>query len=188
MLRYSRNGDIAAFEVLLKRYQNQLFGFLIQSCRSRDRAEDLYQETFFRVVRSAGNYKTSASFRTWLFTIARNLLIDEHRKTLTRPQETRTKNHDTNEFIDSTIVSETPDAERIMRSREIRETIQSALASLPEQQREMFLLRENAGLDFKEAARITACSVNTAKSRMRYALLRIREKLEQSGLIPEETG
>jgi len=186
MLKYSKTGNVAAFEILMKRYQHQIFGYLMQSCRNKDLAEDIYQETFFRVIKSAGKYKTNASFRTWIFKIARNLLIDEHRKKISRPSEITAFNEETGKDFLFESASKSPDAEKEMQAREIREALAKALAELPAEQREMFLLRESGGLNFKEAAHIADCSLNTAKSRMRYAVLKIRKSLEVDGLIPEK--
>jgi len=188
MIRYSRYGDIAAFEHLVQRYRNPVFGYLIQTCRDKSLAEDLYQETFIRVIRAAPRYRKRAGFRTWLFTIARNLVIDAYRKKQARgipvALTPAAKKENPGEHV--ILESREPDPLRDTENREIRETIASAVESLPEAQREMFLLREDAGLDFSEAARVAGCSVNTAKSRMRYALLKIRDALSRAGIVPEE--
>lgn len=188
MKMYAKNGDTNAFEMLVQRYRNQIYGYLIQTCRNRSAAEDLYQETFIRVIRAAPNYRKTASFRTWLFTIARNLVIDAHRKQKARITTiTPCDDQDINggSYLQN-MPGNSPDPLRLAAGQEIRSIILSAIQALPEPQREMFLLREEAGLDFKEAARVAGCSVNTAKSRMRYALLKIRERIVQAGMTPEE--
>ena len=80
MIEYGKKGDAKAFEELLNRYRSQVFGYFVSACRHRETAEDLFQETFFRIIRSARSYKPKSSFRTWVFTIARNILIDWSRK------------------------------------------------------------------------------------------------------------
>ncbi|HPQ39132.1 MAG TPA: sigma-70 family RNA polymerase sigma factor [bacterium] len=188
MKRYAKKGDVAAFELLMSRHRNQVFGYLVQTCRDRELAEDLYQETFIRVIRAAPGYRKTASFRTWLFTIARNLVIDAHRKRKNRPavQSIDTDGGFAGSGEMMALELTDPGPEELTAGRELRDIIVSAIQALPDQQREMFLLREEAGLDYAEAARIAGCSVNTAKSRMRYALLKIRERIVQEGIVPEE--
>ncbi len=184
MTAYSRNGDEAAFEVLLGRYRNQVFGFLMRATQDRAAAEDLYQETFFKLIRHAPNYTPKSTFRTFLFTIARNTLNDHYRKQVRNPSRHAAGIQDENSGNEpAAATASNPDtlADRLR----IRAVIDMALNRLPPPQKEMFLLREEAGLDFAEAARAARCSVNTAKSRMRYALLKLRELLREYGAVPE---
>lgn len=190
MKRYAENRDTIAFEILLNRYRSQLFGYLIRACKNRSKAEDLYQETFFRVIRAAPRYTANASFRTWLFSIARNLIIDEHRKSKHQNRwlhPVKTFDESKSDEIE-TSASHRPGTEQHVQAMEIRRILAHALKSLSEDQREIFHLRESAGLSFQEAAAIAGCSVNTAKSRMRYAMIKIRETFEKNGVLPQETS
>lgn len=187
MERYSQKADVKAFEILLRRFRTELFGFLVRSCGDHALAEDLYQETFIRVIKAASTYSSSARFRTWIFTIARNLLTDHYRRQSVRRivmPLNRSTDPDDEENADYPDRDVAP-ADARVASIEIAGALRDILAELPAEQREMFLLREEAGLDFKEAARVTGCSENTAKSRMRYALLKMRDEFTRRGLIPE---
>jgi RNA polymerase sigma-70 factor, ECF subfamily len=187
MMKYGRNQDPEAFDLLLSRYREQVFGFLFRSCSSREAAEDLYQETFMRVIRAAAAYKPSAKFRTWIFTIARNLLKDLYRRNLVRLPvfSLDFDNPEDNHAVREPADTRTPDPMQKAIDHETRIVLYQALRALPPEQREIFLLREEAGLDFQEAASVANCSVNTAKSRMRYALMKLRDELNQAGIRPE---
>jgi RNA polymerase sigma-70 factor (ECF subfamily) len=189
MTAYGKQGDVKAFEILLDRYRWRIMGYLINSVRDRAIAEELYQETFLRVIRSAAAYRPKASFQTWIFTIARRLVIDTHRKRTAHAPMLSLNNED-----DDTRAFEEPPADpsgsrpdHHLHRSEIRRALKEALENMPPEQREMFLLREFSGLDFKTAARIAGCSVNTAKSRMRYALLKLRDEFRSRNLDPEQT-
>jgi len=187
MVMFSKHSNIRAFEMLLKRYRNQVFGFFVQGCRDRDLAEDLYQETFIRVVRSAGKYKPKATFRTWIFRIARNLLIDSYRHRSVRGEHISYQASDTT-ALDQASAKHNPgqnNPQKAILAQELGDKISHIIQNLPADQREMFLLREEVGLDYREASRIAGCSINTAKSRMRYALLKLRDELTRLGLQPE---
>lgn len=189
MEEFGQNGDMRAFEVLLARYRSQVYGFIVKSIPDRDSADDLYQEVFLRVIRASGQYQRSATFRTWLFTIIRNILTDHYRRVKVRScvnsmssdANISETNRPEDQFEDSQ-----QDPFRETAQKEIREAIESAVRCLPEEQKQIFLLREEAGLDFEAAARTAGCSVNTAKSRMRYALLKLRENLIRAGVQKAE--
>ncbi len=188
MVMYAKHSDIPAFEELLKRYRSQVFGFLIRWCRNRSEAEDLYQETFMRVVRSASSYQPRASFRTWLFTIVRNLVIDRKRRQTTRGSEISMTVEDGRSSAGEPAGSHpSTNPYAAEKSREIRQAVLEILVTLPPEQREMFLLREEAGLSFREASGVAECSENTAKSRMRYALIKLRDELTVRGIHPEKS-
>ncbi len=189
MTAYSENGNIRAFEEIYRRYRVVLYGFLVNWTANPQKAEDIFQEVFFRVIKSASRYKPKAKFRTWLFTIARHLLIDENRKKQIHADcIPLAAQKDENCFRpEECIPGSAPDPGKSVESREVIQILQKTLAALPEEQREMFLLREQVGLSFKAAARIASCSVNTAKTRMRYALLKLREAYTREGIFPGRT-
>ena len=185
MVLYGKKGNIRAFEIVFRRYRLQLFGFFVRWSGSREIAEDLYQEAFIRVINSARKYRPDATFRTWMFTIARNLARDAQRRKQVRKVMTSMEAEDQPALEIAQQTCRDPDAG--VQAAEIREVLLRGLQALPAEQREMFLLRESAGLDFKAAAEVAECSENTAKSRMRYALLRLREEFEKQGIVPERS-
>lgn len=183
MLAYC-SGDAAAFEGLFARHRRTLFTYLLHFSGSRTRAEDLFQEVFLRLIRTRERYRAEGSFRSWLFTIARNATTDERRRAaLRRTQEAEDTMLDGRHARDperepgQTGADSALDPLRLGQARELRERIEAALLRLPPDQREVFLLRERAGLDFRRIAETTGCELATAKSRMRYALASLRRIL-----------
>jgi RNA polymerase sigma-70 factor (ECF subfamily) len=178
MLRF-RQGEVRAFEELVRRHRTPVFSFLLRLTGDRGRAEDLCQETFLRVVRAAEAWEPRALFRTWLYAVARNQAQDEARRKAFRRTEADA------DPAAAAGASDAPDPEAAAAGALLRPKLEAALAALPEEQREVFLLREHAGLRFPEIAEVTGVPENTVKSRMRYALEALRERLEAMGVAPD---
>ncbi|WP_428268429.1 RNA polymerase sigma factor [Haliangium sp.] len=182
MMLYQQ-GDVRAFEVLLERHRRPIFNFILRSVRARDRAEDLMQETFLRVVKGAAGYKKQAKFTTWLYTIARNLCVDHSRRQKHRRHASLDQPIGGGEERDRTLMDvvsgDEPGSDRKAVSRRLHLAISSAIDTLPDDQREVFLLREFQSLPFKDIGEIVGVPENTVKSRMRYALEKLRNELEQ---------
>jgi len=182
MIRF-QSGDRAAFTVLVRRHQGPLFNFALRYLRSSPVAEEVVQDAFVRVVQNAAEFKHEARFSTWLYTIARNLCIDQTRKRALRRHPSLDEPKKAEEGDGPTLGEQTADGkasvERAVVSLEIRERVASAIDALPEEQREVFLMREVSNLPFKEIAEIVGVSENTVKSRMRYALERLQEALSE---------
>ncbi|MFH1812305.1 MAG: RNA polymerase sigma factor [Pseudomonadota bacterium] len=186
MLRYQK-GDARAFALLLDRHRRGVFHFALRFLGQRESAEDALQEIFLRVVKNAARYEKRAKFTTWLYTIARNYCIDASRKARYR----RTTSLDSPTGADGEgqplvdrIEGTVPEPDRDAHNRRLRAAMQLAIDSLGEEQREVFLLREHGGLQFKEIGDITGVSENTVKSRMRYALEKLRDQLRAKGFEP----
>ena len=178
LLNAYRNGDSGAFEALLVRYRGPIFNFLLRSVRDRGRAEELYQDVWLKVIERCEEFRGDAKFSTWLYTIARNLSIDHQRKMKFRGHASL----DAPEFRSGQSVGErvsgsSPSPEQLAGGGLLRERIADAVEGLPEEQREVFLLRQLQGLAFKEIADVVGASPNTVKSRMRYALERLQQTL-----------
>jgi RNA polymerase sigma-70 factor (ECF subfamily) len=181
-------GDARAFETLVRRHRTPVFNFILRFTGHRARAEDVLQETWLKVVRSAREYEAKAKFTTWLYTIARNLCVDSARKesyrqasSLEAPAGTGSGGEEGRPLGEGL-----PDAgaspERGAFNARLRPLLERALASLPEEQREVFVLREYSGIAFKDIAEVTGVSENTVKSRMRYALDGLRRRLGEMGV------
>ena len=181
MLRY-QSGDRTAFVLLVKRHQGPLYNFALRQLRVQQLAEDVVQETFVRVVQNAGDFKHEARFTTWVYTITRNLCIDQIRKRALRKHPSLDQASG-EEGDGPTLGEQTADprasVEREATGTELKERIALAVDKLPDEQREVFLMREVANLPFKEIADITGVPENTVKSRMRYALERLQEALAE---------
>jgi len=183
MIRYQR-GDRQAFAELVRRHGRRVYNFVLRQLRDGTLAEDVTQETFLRVVQSAAQFKNEARFSTWLYSIVRNLCVDQeqrrqHRRHAslddTKPEADRQPSRPLSELV----ADGHPRAsvERSVVSSQVGASIVRALDDLPDEQREVFLMREIANLPFDDIASITDCPTNTVKSRMRYALDRLRDAL-----------
>jgi RNA polymerase sigma-70 factor (ECF subfamily) len=181
MLRFQA-GDVQAFEELVRRHRTPVFSFLLRLTGDRGRAEDLCQDAFLRVVKAAAGWEPRATFRTWVFAMARNLAVDEARRQAFR----RTEPLD--DPARAAAPADVPGPEDAAEGALLRPKLEAALAALPDEQREVFLLREHAGLRFAEIAEVTGVPENTVKSRMRYALEALRARLEALGISPDQGG
>jgi RNA polymerase sigma-70 factor (ECF subfamily) len=184
MERYQR-GDKRAFEILVTRHQGPVFNFILRFIGHREAAEDVLQEVFLRIVRGAGQFQRRAKFTTWLYAIARNLCIDAQRKAHYRRAESleaSVDNDPDSPTLGSTVAGTERSGEEATFDAHIRKAVVEALEGLSEEQREVFLLREYAGLRFQEIAEIVGCPENTVKSRMRYALENLRRSLARAGI------
>ncbi len=183
LLAAFQQGDVGAFEALLRRHRAPLFTFLLRMLGDRERAEDLAQETFLRIVKGAAAWEQRARFQTWLYTIARNLCVDQSRRDKFRRAESldQTGPDDDPPMVDS-VPGHDPAPDRGAESSRLRPVLAQALLSLPAEQREVFILREQAGVPFKEIAEMTGVNENTVKSRMRYALEGLRKALAAAGI------
>jgi len=186
MGRY-QEGDARAFEVLLRRHRRPVFNFLLRSTGMRETAEDLMQEVFLRIVRGAGEFRREAKFTTWLYSIARNLCVDHSRRmkfrrhtSLDQPAGDGAEGDSRASLVDF-VRDNAPGASpaRSTTNKELRERLVVAIEALVEEQREVFVMREYLGLQFKEIADIVGCPENTVKSRMRYALEALRKHLKE---------
>jgi RNA polymerase sigma-70 factor, ECF subfamily len=181
MVRYQR-GDRQAFAALVRRHHRPLYNFVLRQLHKPSTAEDVTQDVFLRVVQNASEFKHEARFSTWVYTIARNLCIDQLRKAVHRRHPSLDQPMGPGEdarVLGDGVADEHPgtSAERSAASSEMMAILVQAVEALPEEQREVFLLREVANLPFKEIAEVTKSSENTVKSRMRYALDRLRTRL-----------
>jgi RNA polymerase sigma-70 factor (ECF subfamily) len=184
MGRYQR-GEVRAFEVLLTRHRGPIYTFVYRFVGDKAQAEDVLQEVFLRVIKGAAAYQRSAKFTTWLYTIARNLCVDAARRAKHRRMPSLDQPVDRSESDGASLGDFVPDkgpaVDRQAIGTELRGRIERAVARLGDEQREVFVMREVLNLPFKEIADITGVPENTVKSRMRYALEKLREELQEFG-------
>ena len=165
MLRY-RDGDADAFEMLYRRHNDALYRYLLRLCRHRDTAEDLFQEVWGKIIRTRQRYRPTAKFTTFLYRIAHNCFIDHLR---------RNKRHGNTVDIDpDTQASAGTDAADEAERSLARRRLEAALRNLPDEQRDVFLLFEEADLSLDEIATVTGVNRETAKSRLRYAVNKLK--------------
>ena len=180
-----RDGNVQAFTELMSRHERALWNFVRRFVADAASAEDLLQEVFLRVVRNADEWQPTAKFSTWIYTIARNLCTDHarrmtHRRAASLDGPALADGHGDGSGprrIDG-VVGADRGGEAALQSREIAERIEHALAALPVEQREVFLMRELQDMPFADIAVAVGASLPTVKSRMRYALERLRVALD----------
>ncbi len=171
MLRY-QDGDTAAFEVLYRRHNDSLYRYLLHLSLNHATAEDLFQEAWGKIIKARKNYRPTARFSTYLFRVAHNCFIDYVR---------RNKRHTAEIDIDPDLSPTTDDApDHQTEKRLFRERLNRSLASLPEEQRDVFLLHEEAGLSIDDIAKVTGVNRETTKSRLRYAMRKLKAALTES--------
>jgi RNA polymerase sigma-70 factor (ECF subfamily) len=172
MLRYGSDADVAAFEVLYGRYRGRLYRYLLRQCGDPDAAQDLYQEVWSRVIRSRDRYRPSGKFAAWLFKVAHNCLADRARRAQRRPGDTWWEPLD-----ELPVGGGEPGPEDRHALDEVAARLRVALESLSAEQRDAFLLHQESGLTLDEIARVAGVGRETIKSRLRYAVARLRARL-----------
>jgi RNA polymerase sigma factor (sigma-70 family) len=174
-------GDPAAIETLVKRHRSKVFTYILLTIKNQQLAEDLFQETFIKVVQSlrGGKYKDNGRFLSWVIRIAHNLIIDHFRK---EKQMNAVSNDETEVDLFNSRRFSGRNIEEMIVDSQIRAELRSLINELPEDQREVVLLRHYGELSFKEIADQTGVSINTALGRMRYALINLRKLIKEKDL------
>ncbi len=187
LIRRYRGGDSRAFQTLLERYQRGILFFVRQFFPNPERAEEIFQEVFMKVLERLDYFDSSGSFRGWLYTLCRNHCIDRLRYQKRRPELPDSSFGDEERTNTPLTLQENPGPlpDREVYEKELATCLNDALQRLPEEQRETFILKERSGMTFEEIARSTGVSVNTVKSRMRYALTTLRRVLKNKGFVKE---
>lgn len=178
------SGNEEALSQLITRHQSKLFGFIYSKINDRDAADDIFQDTFIKVIHTLKNknYNEEGKFLPWVMRIAHNLIIDYFRKNNRMPMQRETEEYSVfNYMIDNSL-----NMESFMIASQIEVDIQKLIETLPDDQREVVSLRIYQDLSFKEIAELTGVSINTALGRMRYALLNLRKNIEKNQIVLEE--
>src|SRR5512135_3750703 len=169
-----RDGDAGAFDVLYHRHKGGLFRYLFRLCKDQGVAEELFQDVWSNIIRSRERYQPSAKFTTFLYQVAHNRLIDHIRQ---RPEITLSLDDaDEDDDPPALSIAAGPDGqpEVMVERKRLAENLVEQIEALPALQREAFLLREEAGLSLAEIALATGVPPETAKSRLRYAVAKLR--------------
>jgi len=192
LLQAYRAGDVRAFERLVARYEKPIWNFLRRFVADAATAEDLLQEVFLRVVKSADEWRGAAKFSTWLYNIARNLTVDQSRRAVHRNAASLDGPAHAGSDSTATLHDRLPSPDRraddLASDRETKRRIDEAVAGLPAEQREVFLMREVMEMPFAEIAKAVGASEPTVKSRMRYALEKLRAALVELGGEPSSAA
>ncbi len=175
-------GHQPSFEILLNRHKNRIFSYIIVIVKDQQLAEDIFQDTFIKVINSlkTGRYHEEGRFVSWVMRIAHNLIIDHFRKEKHLPTYSNDAYEidlfNSSKFSDATV-------EQNMIKDQITNEVKDLLDELPDDQREVVVMRHYMGLSFKEIAEQTNVSINTALGRMRYALINLRKMIKEKNLI-----
>ncbi len=167
------DGDLQAFSTVVHRYKDKIYSSIYLLVKDKYLAEDIFQDSFIRIIDTlqSGKYSDEGKFLPWAMRIAHNLCVDHFRKVKRSPV---IKTSDDSDIFDVLNFSE-PGADHRMMQRQTHDRVRKMLELLPEDQREVIIMRHYADLSFKEIATLTNCSINTALGRMRYGLINLRK-------------
>jgi RNA polymerase sigma factor (sigma-70 family) len=175
------DGNEHSLGILIKRHQQRLYSFIYSKIQDRDITEDVFQDTFIKVIKTfkKGNYNEEGKFLPWVMRIAHNLVIDHFRKNSRMP-----KFENTDEFDIFSVLSDgNLNAEKKIIQEQIYSDVRDLVKELPEEQKEVLIMRIYKDMSFKEISENTGVSINTALGRMRYALINMRKLIEKHKII-----
>ena len=176
------SGNSNSFSILLDRYQKRVYGFIFSKVNDPDLANDIFQDTFIKVVKNLrlGKYNEEGRFLSWVIRIAHNLIMDHYRKIKRLPKhEPKIENFD----LLNRLVEQNSSIEEIMIEKQIHADISLLIEELPDSQKEVLRMRLFEDMSFKEIGDQTGVSINTALGRMRYAVINLRKMIEERNLI-----
>ena len=173
-------GNADSFDVLLNRHKNRVFAFIMSKVKNRDLSEDLFQDTFIKVINSLkkGKYNEEGKFLPWVMRIAYNLIIDYFRK-----ESKMRKIRSNSEFnIFDVIDNGSKDQQELMIEEQVKDDLNTLIEELPNNQKQVLKMRYFDDMSFKKISELTGVSINTSLGRMRYALLNIRKLAEKKNI------
>lgn len=175
------NGEQSCFENLINRHKNKVYSYISLYIRDQALVEDIFQDTFLKVIQSvkAGKYQDNGKFVSWVMRIAHNLIIDHFRRI---KQMNTISNDDYESDLFNTPKLAEANVEDNMIKRQIEKDVRMLISHLPDDQREVIILRHYSGLSFKEISEVTDVSINTALGRMRYALINLRKIMNEKNI------
>ena len=175
------SGNEAALETLIKRHQSRIFGFIYSKVGDRDLADDIFQDTFIKVIRTlkSNAYNEEGKFLPWVMRIAHNLIVDHFRHNKKMPMY-----RETEEFsIFSIMTDDSLTIENKLISDQVTKDLRQIVEELPDDQKEVLMMRLYQDMSFKEISEATGVSINTALGRMRYAVINLRKVIDKHQII-----
>ena len=175
------SGDESALALLINRHQSKIYGFIYSKVNDRDLSDDIFQDTFIKVIKTlkTKSYNEEGKFLPWVMRIAHNLVVDHFRKAKKMPFQRETEEYS----IFNYMTDNAPTIESQMITEQVEVDLTRLLDELPDDQKEVLVMRMYQDLSFKEIAELTGVSINTALGRMRYALLNLRKIIEKNQII-----
>ena len=176
------SGNSQSFSILVDRYQKRVYGFIFSKVKDADLADDVFQDTFVKVIKNLrlGKYKDHGRFLSWVMRIAHNIIIDHFRKMNRLPKYD--SKHDDLDILDR-LIEKSNSIEDLIIETQIHADLSILIDELPKTQREVLRMRLFQEMSFKDIGEQTGVSINTALGRMRYALLNLRKLIEERNLI-----
>lgn len=174
-------GDENALSVLINRHQSKIYGFIYSKLSDRAIADDIFQDTFIKVIKTlkSNSYNEEGKFLPWVMRISHNLIIDYYRKNKKMPMF-----RETEDFSIFSIMSDNvPNIESKMITSQVESDLRKLILELPEDQKEVLMMRMYQDLSFKEISELTGVSINTALGRMRYAIMNLRKVIDKHQII-----
>jgi len=175
------NGDESALGILISKYKNRIYSFIYSKVLNKDVTEDIFQDTFIKVINTLkkGNYREEGKFLPWTMRIAHNLVIDYFRKMSKSKEFNNSDDFD----IFSVLKDESLNAENELVKEQVYDDVRKLIEELPNDQKEVLVMRMYRDMSFKEIADSTNVSINTALGRMRYALINMRKLIEKHNIV-----
>ena len=174
-------GDENALSILINRHQSKIYGFIYSKLSDRDIADDIFQDTFIKVIKTlkSNSYNEEGKFLPWVMRISHNLIIDHYRKNKKMPMF-----RETEDFSIFSIMSDNvPNIESQLITSQVESDLRKLIEELPEDQKEVLVMRMYQDLSFKEISELTGVSINTALGRMRYAIMNLRKVIDKNQII-----
>jgi RNA polymerase sigma-70 factor (ECF subfamily) len=186
LVREYLDGKERAFEVLISRYKDRVFGYVYKMVKDEDLTNDIFQDTFIKVINTLkkGKYNEEGKFLPWVMRIAHNLVIDHFRKSAKMPIAGRGNGNEDDEFdIFNVLRLEDCTVEDDLIEEQIHDDVRALVELLPDDQKQVVKMRHYMGMSFKDIAESTDVSINTALGRMRYALINLRKLIEEKDIM-----
>lgn len=174
-------GNENALSILIERHKQRIYSFIYSKVYDRDITEDIFQDTFIKVIRTLklGKYNEEGKFLPWVMRIAHNLVIDHFRKNSRMP-----KFDNAGEFSIFSVLSDSSlNAEKSIIKKQVEKDVRRIIEELPDDQKQVLMMRMYQDMSFKEISERTGVSINTALGRMRYALINMRKVIEQKNIV-----
>ena len=185
MIRRVQHGDVDAFGLLVTAYEKNVYNVALQMLGNREDAQDIAQEAFLKAYNSLSSFRGDSKFSSWLYRIVSNLCLDFKRRQGRRPSSSLTVEDDDGENVQLDIADESQSPETLLERKLTREAVRRGLAELPDEQRQILLLREIQGLSYEEIGEAMGLEAGTVKSRIFRARKKLVDYLTKTGNIPD---